>query len=190
MQSERRKMNPSNNPMTLGAFNVWNERFWAKQARLTERRIGDPMSYEAAKRDMDSEAIRVAIRERKSLDQALADAEETVKAVRKAARKIVITAERELRRSICRSGGLARKTDALQLLIQRCVRETPETNQRGLLHQLKREQGGGTITAIDEKEIQFRTSKGKLKSAPVSGLKDRLHRAKKGNRFALATSRE
>jgi hypothetical protein len=183
-------MNPSYNPMTLGAINAWNEKFWAKQARLTERRIGDPISYDAAKRDMNSEAIRVAIRERKSLDQALADAEETVKEVGKAVRKRVITAERERRKRVCRSGGLARKTDALQLLIQRCVGETPETNQRGLLHQLKREQGGGTITAIDEKEIQFRTSKGKLKSAPISGLKDRLHRAKNENRFALATLRE
>jgi hypothetical protein len=67
-------MNPSNNLMTLGAINAWNEKFWAKQARLTERRIGDPMSYDAAKRDMDSEAVRVTIRERKSLDQALATA--------------------------------------------------------------------------------------------------------------------
>jgi hypothetical protein len=97
--------------------------------------------YDAAKRDIDSEAFRMTIRERKSLDQALADAEETVKAVR----KIVVAAERERRKSICCSGGLARKTDALQILIQQLVRETPGMSRRDLWYQLKREQGRGTI---------------------------------------------
>jgi hypothetical protein len=175
MRSEHHKMNPSSNPMSLRAINALNARFWAKQTRLTERRIADPMSYDAAKRDIDSEAIRVTIRERKSLDQALADAEETVKAVR----KIIVAAERERRKSICRSGGLARKTDALQILIQQLVRETPGMGRRDLWYQLKREQGRDIITAIDEKEIKFLTSNGKSKSAPVSGLKDRLHSAKR-----------
>jgi hypothetical protein len=186
MQAEHPTMKPDNNPISLRAINRLNVQFWARQARLTEDRIADPLFYDAAKRDMDSEAIRVNFRERKSLDQALAEAEETVKAVR----KTVVAAERERRKSVCRSGGLARKADRLQLLIEQLVREAPEMTQRGLLHQLKREQGRGIITAMDEKEIQFRTSKNKLKSAPISGLKDRLHRAKSKNRFALATLRE
>ena len=135
---------------------------------------------------MDSEAIRVAFRERKSLDEALADAEVTIRAVR----KVVVAAERQRAKSICRSGGLARKSDALQILIEQLVQDTAEISQRDLLHQLKREQGQGTITTIDGKEIQFRTFKGKLKSAPISGLKDRLHRAKNKNRFALTSLRE
>ena len=186
MQPEHLNMNPTSNPVSLRAINGLNARFWAKQARLTARRIADPVCFDTAKRDMDSEAIRVTIRERKSLDQALADAEETVKA----ARKIVVAAGRERWKSVCRSGGLARKTDALQMLIQQLVRETSGMSRRDLLYRLKREEGHGIITAIDGKEIKFLTSNGKSKSAPVSGLKDRLHRAKKGNRFALATSRE
>jgi hypothetical protein len=175
-QSERPKMmNPGNDPLTLRTINAWNEQFWSKQALLTEQRIADPMLYDVATRDMDSEAIRVTIRERKSLDQALADAEETVKTVS----IIVVAAETERRRIICRSGGLARKADTLQILIQQLVRETPGMSRRELWFQLKREQGRGTIMAIDGKEIEFLTSNGKSKSATVSGLKDRLHRAKR-----------
>jgi hypothetical protein len=179
MQPKLYKMNASDNPMSLKAINARNEQFWAKQARLTENRIADPMSYAAAKRDMDSEAIRVAIRERKSLEQALSDAHETVQETAKLVWRTVVHAERERRRGISRSGGLAPKTDALQRLIQQLVRETPGMSRLDLWYRLKDQKGRGTIMAIDRKEIKFLTSAGELKSAPVSGLKDRLHRAKR-----------
>jgi len=179
-------MKPENNPQSLIEINRLNAQFWARQTRLTARRIADPMSFDIAKRDMDSEAIRVTLRERKSLDQALADAEKIVSAVR----KTVVATERDRGKSVCRSGGLARKSDRLQLLIEQLVREAPEMTQRELLHQLKRKISLGTIVAIEEHWVQFRVSKNKLKSAPISGLKDRLHRAKRKNRFALATLRE
>jgi hypothetical protein len=160
-------------------MNAWNKRFWAKQARLTRQRITDPICYAAAKRDMDSEAIRVAIRERKSLEQALSDAQETVREAEKLVRRNVINAERERRRNISRSGGLAPKPDPLQILIQQLVREMPTINRRGLWFRLKDELGRGIIVAIDRKEIRFLTPRCGLKTAPVSGLKDRLHRAKR-----------
>jgi hypothetical protein len=164
-------MNASISLITLGAINARNELFWAKQSRLTKQRIANRLCYDAAKRDMNSEAIRVAFRERKSLDQALSDADITVKRVRRS----VARAERERRRSISRIGGLSPKTDALQILIQRLVREMPGMSRRDLWHRLKDELGNGTISVIDGKEIKFLTASVKIRSC--TGLKDRLHRA-------------
>jgi len=124
---------------------------------------------------MRSEAIRVAFRNQKSLDQALADAEQSAIIVQRNPED----AERVRRRSMSRKGGSVPKTDALQMLIQVCVREAPEINRRKLWHRLRQELGRGTITAIDAQRIEFRTSNGKFKISPVSGLKDRLSRAKR-----------
>jgi len=124
--------------------------------------------------DMHSEAVRVSIRERKSLDQALADAEQE----RNILWQNPVPAEKARMRSLSRMGGSAPKTDGLQVLIQTCVRKERGISQRLLWHQLKKHLGLGIIRAIDNHKIEFLDHNGKLKTAPVSGLKDRLSRAK------------
>src|SRR5580765_1093027 len=63
--------------LMLRKINRLNKRFWSKQSKLTSQRISDPMLYALATRDMHSEAIRVAFIEQQSLDQAVADAEQS-----------------------------------------------------------------------------------------------------------------
>ena len=174
-QSEQQSNNfPSGHPANLRRINKRNRQFWLKQSKLTVQRISNPVLYALAERDMCSEAIRVAFREQKSLDQALYDAEQALNLFW----KNPLPAGDARRRSLSRKGGHAPKTDALQLLIQNCVREEPNIGQRKLWHQLKKHLSLGVIMAIDDHEIQFLDRNEKLKTAPVSGLKDRLSRAK------------
>src|SRR5712672_769978 len=116
-------------PAALRKINKLNKQFWSKQSKLTVQRISDPTFYALATRDMYLEAIRVAFREQKSLDQALSDAEQ--------AQTILLESipdpDEAWRRSVSRKGGRARKTDALQQVIQTCVRKAPDMDQRELL---------------------------------------------------------
>jgi len=174
-QSEQQYKNlPSSDPANLRRINKRNRQFWSKQSKLTVRRISDPTLYALATRDMHSEAIRVALREQKSLDQALADADQSQNILLES----LPQTEERWRGILARKGGRAPKTDALQALIQNCVRKLPNISQQELRHQLKKHLGLGTIMAIDNQGIQFVARKGMLKTAPISGLKDRLSRAK------------
>jgi hypothetical protein len=168
------KIRPGNGPASLRNINEQNNAFWSDQSELTVQRISDPALYALAAYDMCSEAIRVRFREQKSLDRALEDAEEA----RKILQPIFAQAEEARRQSLSQKGGRALKTDALQVLIQNCAREAPDISQRELWHQLKKHLGLGVIRAIDDQTIEFLAHNGKLKTAPVSGLKDRLSRAK------------
>lgn len=157
-------------PTTL---NERNARFWAEQKILLQQRISDPGLYDVAKRDMDFEAARgVPIKQQKTLEQALADA-----AYGKAS----------FHSQLSIKGGRTPKSDSLQELIQKFVHEEPKLNQRQLWHRLRREIGKGIIVSIDAdgpngndyvKRIHFVSGDGKVKTAPVSGLKNRLSRAK------------
>jgi hypothetical protein len=161
--------------MTLGAINAWNAKFWSKQSRLTRQRIADPIISALAISEIQSETIRLPSRYQKSLDQALADAERALDLVWNNPGE----AERSRMRMLSRRGGYALKTDALQTLIIAYFQEEPEIDQRKLWHYLKSEQGLGVIKFIDDQKIEFVDRNSKLKTAPVSGLKDRLFRAKK-----------
>jgi hypothetical protein len=81
-------------------------------------------------------------------------------------------------------GGKSPKTDTLQKMIISIVRDKPIISVSQLLPQLRRQAGEGVIDHIDnaetpERSIHFYTQAGTIKTAPVSGLKDRLSRAKK-----------
>ena len=78
-----------------------------------------------------------------------------------------------------RRAGRAKKTDALQDLIISLVGERPNMTGPELLARLEEEQYGAVIDDIEEGMIYFKGSNGRLKEAPISGLKDRLSRAKK-----------
>lgn len=168
------KISPGSASAALHKINRRNKQFWSKQSKLTVQRISDPTLYALAARDMLSEAIRVGFREQKSLDQALADAEQSQNILLES----LPHAEEPWRRIASRKGGRALKTDALQVLIETCVRERPDITQRQLWHRLNKHLGLGVIRAIDSQKIEFSARNGEPKTAPVSGLKDRLSRAK------------
>jgi len=72
------------------------------------------------------------------------------------------------------------RTDALQKLILRFVKENPSITKAQLLNALEREKGQGIIVDIVDEEISFQINENEpLDKAPIAGLKDRLYRAKK-----------
>jgi hypothetical protein len=60
------------------------------------------------------------------------------------------------------------------------VQQNPKIHQQELLHALRADIGKGTILSVNVQSntIQFLTETGKIKTAPISGLKDRLSKAK------------
>jgi hypothetical protein len=77
-----------------------------------------------------------------------------------------------------RIGGRATKADTLHEIINNIVQQRPDITERELLGWLKKQQGLGIIQDLDERAIWFTTKDGRSKSAAISGLKDRLSRAK------------
>lgn len=155
-------------------MNEQRRQFWLEQSELLSIRSCDPALCEIAVRDIAMEAERmVPVKYRKSLEQALADAENS--------RAIV-------QRAFSHKGGKASKADALQCLIVEIVRNDPKIARRQLLQRLRKmaedghpvvfEVDEGSDVLCDEAAIHFK-DKGTPKTAPVSGLKDRLSRAKK-----------
>jgi hypothetical protein len=71
------------------------------------------------------------------------------------------------------------RPDDLGSLIVEIVRDDPEISWKDLLKELERRAGQGVIESITEDDfIQWRTSDGTTEKTPISGLKDRLTRAR------------
>jgi hypothetical protein len=152
--------------LTLAEINERNAKFWLEQSQLRAERISDETIFELAQKDMAFEMARtIPIRFQKTLEQALADAAESVRISREA---------------LSRKGGKAPKTDTLQELIVEIVRQKPAIQQQQLFYQLNAAVGKGVISSVDleSQRVCFLTG-GRPKTAPLSGLKDRLSRAKR-----------
>jgi len=90
-----------------------------------------------------------------------------------------IQEESRFRREFSQKGGRAVKEDFLSRLIDKLVLAKPDLTQRQLFHELKKLESGGNVKLADgDKTIIFWDDNGKKKTAPVTGLKDRLFRAK------------
>lgn len=163
----------------LVEFNRRNREFWAHQKILMGRRMADRAILETAVESVESEAKRqIAIRSQKSFEEALQDAER---------------AKQRFIGQQARLGGKAAKADSLQKIITDIVRQSPEIAVTQLLLELRKHQGGGIIDEVDGTRIYFRqtgtvamSGGGKVvgmkvisASAPISGLKHRLTRARK-----------
>jgi hypothetical protein len=72
------------------------------------------------------------------------------------------------------------RPDPLSDLIKKIVDKKPDITAKSLPDELEKYKGHGVIDDIDETEISYYV-KGKEKESPISGLKDRLSRAKKNN---------
>jgi len=129
--------------------------------------MSDESVRDLALQDVKSEMRRVPLKHQVSLESALERAH---------------NAKLHFQRNFSKKGGIASKADALQKLILAIVRKNRQTTEQELIGKLKVK--GSTIgLEIDEEAVRIRwiyfTSNGKAKRARMSGLKDRLSRAKK-----------
>jgi hypothetical protein len=169
-------------PLTLQEINEQNHRFWSVRSEICERRASDESLCDIALESMHSEIVRgIPVRSQESFDQALADAEMAMKTFQS---------------GFARKGGRPTRCDALQSLIEKIAVENLEITPGQLRRELSSAPGEGTITSIDEEAdvkadeprmIHFVDDDGTPRSAPLSGLKDRLYRAK--NKIGVARSR-
>ncbi len=163
-----------NGPRTLEQINERHREFWPEQSTLMDQRMSDETIFKLAAIDMGSETMRqVPLKSQKTIEQALADAE---------------MAKNTFQSAFSRKGGRSSKSDALQSVIQEIVQENPKITQGQLLRELTRKQEAGVVVSIDEepdvlagvgKMIHFVDEGETPKKASVSGLKDRLSRAKR-----------
>jgi hypothetical protein len=171
-----RMTSASRAPRTPQEVNRLNREFWLLQSAQRDRRMLDEVLVEIAMMNMHSVALMVPIKSQKSFELALADAEKL---------------KNTFQSAFSRKGGKTPKCDALQNLIREIVLEKPKITREQLLRELKSNRVAGVISEIDEQSvvkadepqmIHFVEDDGTPKIAPVSGLKDRLSRAKKHSR--------
>jgi hypothetical protein len=146
----------------LRRINARNHEFWLEQSELLAHRIADPELFQKAFSKIECDEIVYPLKYRRTLEQAFADAEQG-----------------GLRKPIARKGCMKAKTDSLQQLVLKAVWEERDIDERRLFFWIKDQLGGETIFSINHEKIEFLNYNGKLKKAPVSGLKDRLSRAKR-----------
>jgi hypothetical protein len=159
----------------LKKINQRNRQFWLEQSALLDRRMQDEGLYKIAMDTLSREESRmIPVKNRESLEEALAHAE-YLKTI--------------FQSTFSGKGGKAAKTDALQRLIIEIVRTQPDINTHRLLrkiwkmaedgHEVVRDVVQNSDLLPDQAEmIHFRDNE-RDKTSPVSGLKDRLCRAKK-----------
>jgi hypothetical protein len=144
--------------------NERNKAFWDVESGKADRLQADPWVVGRVLNVLASELARdVPSYSRTDFRAALSDAD---------------AERRDVLKHQARRGGQAKKPDLLQERIVEIVRTSPKITCHELLSRLRDEAGGLVIEDIDEEEIWFNGRNGSSKSAPLSGLKDRLSRAK------------
>ena len=169
--------------VTPTEINEINAKFWEVESKKAELRMNDPLVRDIALARVESDFKRyIPARYQISLELALVEAEQS-------------------KRHFSRRGGRADKTDALQDFIIAILRKEPKITVTQLLVKLRlATQPGGPIEEVTDKDISYIEQKDKeralkdatrrgrggrtpvesvSRSAPISGLKDRLSRARK-----------
>jgi hypothetical protein len=155
--------NAKNN--TLEEINRRNTQFWEAQKVLVERRLADEAILATALEIIESEARRlVPVYFQKSFEEALWDAER---------------AKQRFRRQQGQEGRRARKNDALQDLTLGVVQQNPAISAKQLLRELRKDEHRRIIQEVGDETIRFVNYDGINNTIGISGLKDRLSRAKK-----------
>lgn len=150
---------------SLSEFNRTSREFWQRENQLLEKRMANPLVRETAHDRIEAElTIGLPVFFQTSLYKALEDAER---------------AGQRFLSEHARKGGRAPKGDNLQKLIDRIVQKSPHITAPQLEAKLRVMQVSDCIQEIDERTIWFTVSEDRTKTAKISGLKDRLSRAKK-----------
>jgi hypothetical protein len=153
------------NMMTLKEINRLNAEFWADQDALLKERMADRAVLDTAIEEIAAEARKgIAPFSQSSIYEALANAE-------RVGRRFIS--------QFARKGGRAGKTDRLQTLIEEIVQDRPNISVRELEAKLRRQEEIDPIQEIDDGIIFFTDAHDCTKRGKLSGLKDRLSRAKK-----------
>jgi hypothetical protein len=136
-----------------------------------QERLGRPELLALALKFLADEASRIVpMKHRMGFEQALQAAEECADLLKK-----------PVQSAAARKAGSAPKADALQIFIKMVVAKHPSISVADLMLKIKYQQGAGFVEDITEDEICFVNGDKGLKCAPISGLKDRLSRAKRSN---------
>jgi len=166
--------------LSLHEINERNKAFWEQQNALTRKRVEDPLLVRILNRELHSLFYRFVPEARKSVDQILEDAEETIKLALAHHEPLI---RRDALSKQASRAGRSKKPDSLQQLIIEIVKNNPNITTPQLFEKLKaRPWPESVVEEIDDKRIDFRDRRGSrefLNAAPISGLKDRLSRAKK-----------
>jgi hypothetical protein len=160
-------------PSAIAKINELSGQFWLKESELLILRMQDETLHKVAMEELSAQQVK-PVAHRDSLERIGARAERS---------RTIFQGD------FSRKGGRAAKTDALQLLIIEIVRGQTDVTGRELLRKLREmaKEGHEVVIRIDEKpqllcdqapQVHFK-GRGTDKTAPVSGLKDRLSRAKK-----------
>ena len=151
----------------LAAISRKHAEFWAVQSPLAERRVADEVLRDYAMGQIADDAVRdVPIYYRKSYEHLLDDAA--------ALQQSVLT--RQARRA-----ATAKRPDALQTLIAKILQQNPNSTSTMLLCRLEQMVGDvEEVVTLNQTVIEF-IDRGRVRSAKISGLKDRLHRARRRN---------
>jgi hypothetical protein len=150
--------------LTQRDLNEQGERFWSDvNAKFQLTITRNPSILQEALADLQADSVRYPVYFQRSLEQAVFDAKD----------------KRELhQREFALKGVYAREADPLSSFIAEIVKQKPRITAPELLQYLKDTAPIPPIAEVDNDEIQL--SNGKV--VPVSGLKDRLYRAKKKNK--------
>jgi hypothetical protein len=139
--------------------------FWAIETARMEKRMADRVLRDLAFATLNAEWIKgTPARYQTTLESALFDAENNRNVFSK---------------DFSQKGGKAKKTDTLQDLILTFVGETRRISLKSLEKKIRAEERHGTIEEVTDGKIHFIDHNGRSKSAPLSGLKHRLSRARK-----------
>jgi|GraSoi2013_100cm_1033763.scaffolds.fasta_scaffold42132_2 hypothetical protein len=151
--------------MTLAGLNRRHHEFWETQNALMQTRMADDAVLTTALADLKSETDRrIPSYFQKSFVMALQDA---------------AAAKRRYMTQLGQKGGRTKKSNTLQELIEVTVRSRSNITESQLLARLRAQQGIPPIQDIDDTSIWFTNHDGTTKETKVSGLKDRLSRAKR-----------
>jgi hypothetical protein len=170
-------------PYSVKNINKRNREFWAERRALLAKRMADDVLRDIAFDTLADEVVRqVPLYFRKTVEKALEDAE---------------SAQKRFLSARARKAGRAAKPDPLKQLIEQIVERHPDINARKLLEELRRHSGGPVIDEVAKKRIYYRIKAARVApagqngnagidrarvtsaSAPISGLKHRLTRARK-----------
>jgi hypothetical protein len=149
---------------TIAQINERNEAFWKCEVIHMKQRITDDAVCKAAMISMEAEAARLPLYWRTTFEAVLRDA---------------AGAKRHFLSHMGRDGRDARKPDVLQQQIIELVRRNPTLTERQLRDHLETNSRVPPIVDINDETISFTNPDGELREAKLSGLKDRLSRAKK-----------
>jgi len=168
--------------MSPSEINRRNAIFWADQTRLRDGRLCDPALAAAALETLRDEELReVPIRSRMTLEASLDRAEKQQQLFGARSRIEFEAANKVLAENGRKGGSAPRRLDPLQRLINELVEKKPSTTENDLLKALQRRLDAvkGPFFSIGRSFIEYDDGSGCIKSVPISGLKDRLSRARK-----------